>query len=181
MEKLVVEALCPGSAVRIINCNGDDVALEAIAKRVGTLARLVHNRFSPIVVLIDREQRQAESSKIKRELLALLSQENINGPVVVGVADRMIENWILADCETFSRLANIKITLPEDGFEGTGGEARLKALLPNSLTYVKTIHGVEWIKNCDADTLRQKSASFREFANALSNVKCSWLAQKRLL
>jgi hypothetical protein len=180
MEKLLVEALCPGSCVRIINCNGDEVSLEAIAKRVGTLARLEQKRFSPIIVLLDREGRAAESSKIKRELLALLRQENVAVPVIVGVPDRMIENWILADIETVARFIQIKTKPSTQPFEGTAGEARLKELLPETFTYVKTIHGVEWFKNCDSEIISQNSASFREFVSALADLKCKWLAQKKL-
>ncbi len=181
MEKLIVESLCPGSAVRIINCNGDEVSLEAIAKRIGSLSRLIQNRFSPIIVIIDREARDAPSSKIRRDLSALLTQEHINVPIVVGVPDRMIENWILADAGTFATIINRKSNAISESFEGTAGEARLKELLPDNITYVKTIQGVEWFKSCDADTICQNSASFREFANAIADVKCPWLAIKRLL
>ena len=43
-EQRIVQTLCPGCPVRIINCNGDGVSLEAISKRVGTLARLLHEK-----------------------------------------------------------------------------------------------------------------------------------------
>ena len=92
----------------------------------------------------------------------------------------MIENWILADIETVARLAQIKKKPVAQTFEGTAGEARLKELLPENFTYVKTIHGVEWFKNCDSETIGQNSVSFREFVNALNDLKCRWLAQKRL-
>jgi hypothetical protein len=181
MEKLVVEALCPGSAVRTINCNGDEVSLEAIAKRVGSLARLVQKRFSPVVVVVDREARQDPSAKIKRDLSALLIREDINVPIVIGIPDRMIENWILADFEAIARCVKVKTKVSGQEFEGTSGEVKLKQLLPEDLTYVKTIHGVEWFQKCDAETIRQHSPSFRDFINAMTDVKCPWLAQKRLL
>jgi hypothetical protein len=181
MEQQIVQDLCPGAAVRLLNCNGDQVALAAIASRVGTLARLLQKRFSPIFVVFDRERRAATTTQLRVELQKLVAQERISVPIVIGIPDRMIENWILADLESLSRAARIERTLFTPAFEGTCGEAKLKEMLPKDSVYVKTINGVRWFANGNPEVMKQNSPSFREFAEALSPVACRWLAQKRLV
>ena len=51
LEQRFVQAVCPGSSVLRLNCNGDKVAIEAVAKRVGTLGRRVHKKCSVLGVV----------------------------------------------------------------------------------------------------------------------------------
>ena len=103
LEQLFIQLVCPGQPVRKINCNGDKVLLTEIAKRVGTLARLLHKRHDPIIVVLDREKREQSSIEMENELLGHLKNEDIHSDVIIGVPDREIENWILADYESFCK------------------------------------------------------------------------------
>jgi hypothetical protein len=182
MEQLLVQRLCPGTPVQIINCNGDNVSLHAIGKKIASLARLLDKRgHRPIVIVFDREKRSETTKTIKQQLVTLLQKDGVTAPVILGVPDRMIENWILADLDNFCRLAGVNNTSLSRDFEGTCGEAKLKKLLPKGFTYVKTIHGVEWFQTSDPDSISKNSLSFREFAEALTAVKCRWLSERRLL
>jgi hypothetical protein len=180
LEQKFIQTICPGSPVRKINCNGDDVSLAAIGKRVGTLGRLLHKRHSPLVVVFDRERRPDTSEAIEANLGSLLRQEAIQVPVVVGVADRHIENWILADIQTFSASAGLTEKLPPQSFEGKKGKSAIKKALGRKRNYVETIDGVAWLVAARPAVVAQNSPSFRRLAEALSGVKCRWLNQGRL-
>jgi hypothetical protein len=44
LEKKVIQQICPGAIVRILQCNGRDVSLQAIANRVASHCRLFHGK-----------------------------------------------------------------------------------------------------------------------------------------
>ena len=97
MEKLIIEKLCPNQRVRLTGLNGKDVTIEAIAKKASALIRLLNGKNYPIVVLIDREDRPESAEEIANLLKTEMRNEGIKDDLIIGVADRMIENWILAD------------------------------------------------------------------------------------
>ena len=74
MEKRIIQKVCPGKPVRLLNCNGKAVSYEAAAKRVASLVRLLKNNY-PIVIIFDREERSDTSLQITTFLKeAILSQ-----------------------------------------------------------------------------------------------------------
>src|ERR1051325_9864423 len=97
MEQMFIQHICPRSKVQLINCNGDDVQLGAIANRLSSLIRLLKQRWSPIVILLDREERLDSATAVANTLRELLRARQIGDELIVGVADRTTENWILAD------------------------------------------------------------------------------------
>lgn len=46
---------------------------------------------------------------------------------------------------------------------------------PSVWPYVETIQGVQWLKRCRANKIREKSPSFDKLAAALEKVQCWWL------
>lgn len=180
MEQKFIQSVCPNAAVQRINCNGDSVCLESIAKRVGSLGRLLHKRYSPLIVIFDRERRQETVTEIREEFLKHLSKEGIDTQVIVGIPDRDIENWILADYATFADAAKIDAELIPQSFEGEKGKSIIKKLNQSDQPYVETVHGVTWLKSCRPDIMRKNSPSFAEFADALNDLSCWWLDQKHL-
>jgi len=96
-EKLIIQQLCPGRPISRTDLNGKNVTLDAIAKKIASLIRLFNNRNYPIVVLIDKEERDKSVREIIDSLHSKLEENGIvDCDVRIGVADRMIENWILA-------------------------------------------------------------------------------------
>lgn len=180
LEQKFIQNACPGAPVRKINCNGDSVCIESIAKRVGSLARLLHKRFSPIVVIFDRENREISARDLKRKFIEALKTECIDSKVIVGIPDRDIENWILADYSVFSSAAGIESVLIPPSFEGKKGKSIIKKSLGNEKSYVETVDGVAWLKSCRANVIRENSASFSEFMDELIGLQCRWLDQKQI-
>jgi hypothetical protein len=171
LEKQFIRDACPGRPIRRLELNGTNVALEAIVDRIETLVRLFGNRHNPIIILFDREGRVETSTQIATTVLQLLSARNVPGTFVVGVPDRMIENWILADEGTIARLKAPQ-HLKASSYDGHHGKAVLKQLLA-SKHYRETIDGVQMLKNALASSIARRSASFRAFHSQLQ-LNCYW-------
>ncbi len=172
-EQKILQKICPGSPIRRLNCNGETVELAAAAKRAASLIRLIGNAFYPIIIVFDREKRTETAEEIRQELRDLISQEGITTEVIVGVPDRMIENWILGDWETVSTHGKFGGNRP-DTIEGKNGKSLISRLLPRGRYYHETIEGVDWFLRGRPEVLYNKSESFRQFADALTTVKCEW-------
>jgi hypothetical protein len=180
LEQKFIQQICPGHPVQKINCNGNQTSIEAIAKRVGTLGRLLHKRCSPLVVVFDREGREESAEDIGRQFEHSLAQEKIDVPVIIGIPDRNIESWILADYPTFLVSAGLPQSSPVLSFEGRNGKSSIKNALGTGKSYVETIHGVAWLKAARPSTMQTNSPSFRRLFAALAALDCWWLKQLQL-
>ncbi len=173
MEKKFVQKVCPGKVVRILGCNGKTVKMSAIAKRVATHCRLLKGKCYPIIIVIDRESRVQNCQEIRDELLQEIKSHNINDDIIIGVADRMIENWILADFSTIKSSFKVKGQLQgcQDGCHG-------KKIISEHLEqkYHETTMGVQLLSKCRVSAMKN-STSFNAFISQLKDVKCPWLAR----
>jgi hypothetical protein len=177
MEQRIISRLCQGKIVQRLNCNGTDTPIEVIVDRIEFHIRILNNRCNPIIVLIDREKRSATSEQIIQQISAKLDERGYGGQYVVGVVDRCIENWILADWNNVAeRFKDNGITPIEDcaKFEGTQGKTELKRLLPRDLLYNEPTWGKDMFLSCRPENIYENSASFRAFIDKL-NMQCPWL------
>jgi len=180
LEQKFVQNICPNSPVKKINCNGDSTSVEAIAKRVGTLGRLLHKRYAPLIVVVDREGREQSAKDLQAALAGELALEKLDVPVIIGIPDRNIESWILADYQMFLQSAELKAAGPNPSFEGHNGKSVIKKALGEGKTYVETIHGVSWLKSARPALMAKHSPSFNRFFSALAGLECWWLKQLHL-
>lgn len=179
LEQKFIQSTCIGCVVRKINLNGENVSIQAIAKRVGTLGRLLHKRSSPIIVVFDRENRKESVEEIEDLFNKCISSENIDVPIILGIPDRNLENWILSDYDMISeQFPDFKVTGDLSGYEGKNGKAIIKKLF-GSEKYIETIHGVQLLKSTRSSIIYKNSQSFSRFYSAL-NVRCQWLQQSSL-
>lgn len=178
LEQDFVQLVCEGSPVRRIGCNGTDVKIDAIAKRVATHVRLLQRKCNPIVVVFDREGRNETCEALETSLKESLKRENITANVIVGIPDRDIESWILADFESFARSAGIDPKSSDGQFEGKKCKCKVKDWASGKCNYTETIHGVAWLKNAHPQKIRQASPSFARFFEALKGLSCRWLQQE---
>jgi len=175
MEQKIIAHLCPKKPVRRIECNGRDVALEAIVERLDLHIQNLNNRYSPIMILIDRETREMSCDEIIVQLTSLLEMKGHHGQCVVGVVDRCIENWILADWENVKRTKAIAGKSMRGNSEGVQGKVMLKRLRPDDILYNEPTWGKELFLACDPRRIYAKSESFRRFVDQLQ-LPCHWLA-----
>ncbi len=169
MEQRIVQRLCDGVPVRLIGANGRDVTPTAIAKRAAPLIRLLKNYY-PIVIVFDREARKLSCAAIEAELRQALKAHKVErDDLIIGIADRMIENWILA-CSQVRRKYGLL-----ESCEGKDGKAILSlALERNGKSYHETTIGVEMFCAIDVGAVREHSSSFARFVRELGQ-HCSWI------
>lgn len=180
LEQKFIQSVCPGCPVQKINCNGSETSLEAIAKRVGTLGRLLHKRHSPLVIIFDREGRPESSEQLEERFLVVLKSEKLEAPVIVGIPDRNVESWILADYEAFLQSAKLSVSAPTRSIEGSNGKTAIKRLIGEGRSYVETIDGVAWLKAARPTVIQRHSPSFGRLFPALAGLDCWWLKRLEL-
>jgi len=177
LEYEVIKKLCPKCPTPLLGINGNDVELEAIAKHIGTQARILESKYcNPIIVILDREGRKETSDEIICRLHRALEGQDLKSKIIIGVPDRMIENWILADLKTLRRSTGISKRRCKINYEGVHGKEALKKILPPKIRYRETIEGACWLARSVSRTIYQNSASFKTFADKLRNIPCPWVA-----
>jgi hypothetical protein len=166
-EKLILNRICPGKPVRRTDLNGKTVTVDAIANKVYSLIRLLNNRYYPIIVVIDREERTASSDEIATLLKSKLDEKGLNNQDIrVSVADKMIENWIIADWDKISP-NNPKPPVTD----GLGGAAVIKRELGS---YSKTSDGVDLFIKMQPSIAYENSPSFKSFIDSINNIDCHY-------
>jgi hypothetical protein len=175
MEQLILQRVCDGVPIQRLNCNSDDTEIAAIVKRISAISRILNNRFYPICVLIDREGRAESAAKIIADIEAGLTAEGLD-PLQyrVGVCDRMIENWILADSDLIQTTFGVRL----DRFEGENGKGLLRREVEKSQPYRETTIGVDLFCRCNVTLLYERSDSFRVFVDKI-DFDCRWLTPLR--
>ncbi|MFS4468148.1 DUF4276 family protein [Maribacter sp. 2210JD10-5] len=171
-EQRALQQLCSGNPIRLIGCNGKTVSMSAVAKRLATHIKLLNNRNFPIVVIIDREAREESAEEVKKELLNELGILGIEDEILIGVCDRMIENWILADRDNFKKYINRKSNLPKVTYEGTKGKSEVKKIFPE---YHETTDGVTLLATSNPEEMNRNSTSFNSFVKTIAELPCTWL------
>lgn len=78
-------------------------------------------------------------------------------------ADRMVENWMLADINTIKQKKYINSRAKQRNYDGTHGVNELKRLFPKQVSYSKTKHGVELLGIVKEDSASVNSPSFARF------------------
>ncbi len=173
MEQLFLGETCHHSTPIVrIGTNGDDVEIATMGKFIDTKIRLFGNRYYPIVIIFDREKRKATCEEIREELYSFLHEQGHRTQIEIAVADRTIENWILADGQAVSD--HYEINLEEEDYEGGFGKSQLKKRIDGK-DYSETTDGVDMLKRSRASKIAEKSASFRVLFDAL-DLDCWWLS-----
>lgn len=165
-EQKFVQIVCPGRPVKLVNCNGASVSVAAIARRVASLIRLWGGKYHPIVILVDREDRDVSFDVFADDLEEKIRLEGVGDQLIVGVADRMIENWMLADPAVWPG----KIISGE--VDGTKGSSVIRSYLKS---YDKAANGPGILAKSRPSEIALRSPSFRHFSERLARLNCPWL------
>lgn len=171
-EKLIIQQICPNQPIRRTDLNGKDASIYAISKRISSIIRLLGNRYFPIVILIDKEERDIEFINIASEIKNNLNKEGLqNCDIRVGVADRMIENWIIADWECITNKP--KIIPKTDSVNGASIIRKVQG------SYDKTTDGVNLFLKCNQAIVYKNSESYKYFIDQLEGIDCEYLNFKK--
>lgn len=179
MEQEIVQQICPDMPVRLIGCNSDQASIQKISERILSHIRLLGNRHYPIVIIFDREKRQESSEEIVRNLSKILDAEGCAGQYVIGIPDRTIEAWLMADIDTI--INHYSIEKCDFEFEDDEGYSKgtLKKLIGGGNQYHPIVDGVDIFTSSDVDKIYQKSSSFKSFIDKLNEkltINCRWTA-----
>lgn len=172
MEKKILQKICPGAPIRRIGCNGDRAPMSVLAKFVETQIRVLNNRNFPIVIIFDRERREATCDELKEMLRIELDAKGFNGQCIIGIADRTIENWILSDNEVMVTFGG---TVADAPYEGKFGKSEIKSALGQEANYHETTLGVEMFLKCNPQTMYDRSLSFRALMDQFPD--CAWFSR----
>jgi len=142
---------------------------------LGILEFALRQRFTRILCVTDREKRQESAeqyaARVREAILDALSSstrhslKELDEKLLVCVADRKFENWIVADVEGITRCGDlIRSGVEQDEFEGSNGEETLKRLMTQP--YRKIKHAPKLFNHVRFDVASANSPSFRRFLNA---------------
>jgi|WetSurMetagenome_2_1015567.scaffolds.fasta_scaffold173412_2 hypothetical protein len=121
-------------------------------------------RCKEVIVVLDFEDRRQEYEAFVTDLILAFSSFKYSLPVLVVVANRMIENWYLADIEYLStKRAFLKKGLKQKNYEGRNGKAEIKKCMKYKYSYSETRHGPQMFGILRFDIARRNSASFNTF------------------
>lgn len=167
-EKNVISKICPGRPVSRTDLNGKSVTLDAIANKICSLIRIFNNKYYPIIIVIDRENRAEDCETITIQLMELLIQKGLNNQDIrVNVADRMFENWILGDKNCLGK--NCEIPKDTDGINGA-------SLIKKQLgSFHKATEGVDLFIKANQIEMYKNSNSFRSFVDKISDINCGYI------
>lgn len=168
-ELKIIQQLCPGRPIKRTDCNGKNVTINAIAKKIAWHIRILGNKYYPIVILVDKEDRNISFEDMVEQIRTELQNEGIvDQDLRIGVADRMIENWIIADWEQINGSINNK----PHNTDGSNGTSVLKKV---KKSYDKTTDGVDFFVAARQTVIYQNSASYRHFIDQLEDFICHYL------
>lgn len=167
-ELKILQNICPGRPVKRTDCNGKDVKIKAIAKKIALHIRVLNNKYYPIVILVDKEERDISFEEMAEQIRNELVIEGITDQDLrIGVADRMIENWIIADWEQFNGTLDNKPALTD-------------SCNPNSVikrskdSFDKTTDGVDYFIAARQTEIYKNSPSYRFFIDQLDDILCHY-------
>lgn len=177
MEKRILQLLCPGQPIRLLNCNGKNVSYDVAAKHAATLIRLL-KRYYPIIIIFDRENRSDNSIEVADKLLKAIRVHSIQPvDILIGVPDCMAENWMLADINAINTYYGLSEPITQTCFDGIHGKGKIRSLIGNK-NYSETQDGPEIFIKCSVDSLCSNSSSFKAFYSIIINsLSCRWLSQ----
>lgn len=148
---------------------GHEVQIRDIVKRekkqIGMLRAFGCTR---VIIVLDFEGRANRYVDFVRTLRQAFAATSFGVAVCVAVANRMIENWYLADIEEISRKkAFIRDNLRQKKCEGKHGKAEIKKCMVHGTAYSETQHGPQMFSVIRFDVARMNSTSFADFLDVM--------------
>lgn len=167
-EKNIIDRICPNKPIRRTDLNGKNVTLDAIAERIAMHIRLLGNKYYPIIIIIDKENRENSCHEIAQYIYAKLNKMGMtNQDIRLSIADKMIENWLIADTSIFE-----PNEIP-DKIDGINGALVLKRKYG---TYSKATDCLKLIESFNPKIAYDNSDSFRSFIENLKGVDCKFVS-----
>jgi hypothetical protein len=138
------------------------VAIVDAAKR--QIAQLKGFGCTVVAIVTDLEERRAECAVFRQGCVDRLRELGYGEDVKIFVADRMLENWILADiAHISSKKVYIKKQARQRKYESMDGKVELKKLFEKGYDYNEVRHGQELFPLLRSAEASKFSVSFANF------------------
>jgi hypothetical protein len=125
-ETHFVKAAYPRAIVQRCLPNGKDVHIDLIIETIHDRMEILGGDIKKVIIIFDREGRIETAEQIHSYVREKLNKLCNNRKFYIGVSDKQIENWIVADNEYLRKIYNkIEYQYPGDG---TSGKEILKKL-----------------------------------------------------
>lgn len=125
-ETHFVKATYPRAIVQRCLPNGKDVSIDAIVEAIHDRMEILGGEIKKVLIIFDREGRIETPEEIYTYVQGKLSEYCTNRKFYIGISDKQIENWIVADCDYIRKTYNAHdYKYPGDG---TGGKEILKRI-----------------------------------------------------
>jgi hypothetical protein len=122
-----------------------------------------------IIILLDFENRNCAVESFIRDLYSSSASIFPDLNLQFAIANRMLENWFLADIENLSRSkAFLKEGLKQKNYEGSNGKEVLKKYFKHGYTYSETVHGPQLFILIRDEVAIRNSSSYKKFIELLN-------------
>jgi hypothetical protein len=150
--------------------NGETVPVEQIIEAILDAMDVIGGNISKILILLDREQREMEAEDFLSKIQSALELRCGTRKLYIGVADRQIENWIVADEQEMRN--RYKPDFEYQG-DGCGGKAVLEKI--NGGVSLGPFDTALLLKSCSANRASTRSSSL---ARLLKIIDFDWFWAK---
>jgi len=162
-------------------CNGHTVTVEGYVNGIfGIINLALNQKYLNIFCVLDREKRQISATNLAKKIHNKLIQKidsstkiskiELNEKIKIVAADRMLENWIIADLEGIKKRKNlININSQQELFDGKSGVKLLKQFM--IVNYNKVQHAELLFKAVSIERAIKYSPSFNKFILMIESVK----------
>lgn len=146
--------------------NGRTVAIDVIVEAIVDAIEVLGGSISKVLILLDREDREMSAIDMAAAIRAGILQKCTGRTLYIGVTDRQIENWIIADEKKMRSLFDSTFQYAGDG---TFGKGTLQSLSDG--VYRAPGDNALLLKSCSATQGALKSPSL---AGLISSIDFDW-------
>jgi hypothetical protein len=152
--------------------NGRDVSADLIIEAIEERLETIDGTLKRVLILFDRENRNETAASLAQKVRNALQKYSVSRSIYIGVADRMAENWIVADVGRM-RIEFGDLDYSYEG-DGTNGKSTLRKL--NGGQDAGFRDKAALLKRCSAQTAANNSPSLHDF---LQQIDFHWFWANR--
>ena len=123
------------------------------------------------IILVDLEERSQDSYAFMQQAKKCIENNSFEIDTYIAVADRMIENWYLADILYLSSQKKyLKKQTKQKYYEGTNGKKELRKIFAKGYDYNEVTHGKELFNMMRFNFAKEYSKSLNDFLSLIEDI-----------
>lgn len=126
---------------------------------------------SSAILLLDLEERNIDYETLLQQAENFIDKNKFEIGISVAIANKMIENWYLADIAYLSTQKKyLKRQKKQKNYEGAHGKKEIKKLFLHGYDYNEVTHGKELFNTMRFEYAKKYSKSLNDFLIMLGNI-----------